>query len=130
MPVSKTQEQPAATRSATERAEEMLNRVGKRFGTFAVTAGQRVQQTAAVVRERPAQRGQPVSKSTAKSTEPEEETLERADQLVSLMEFRLKRFTASMSRTLQRTTARVREEAEDMWAEAQHIRNQNRRPPR
>ena len=138
MPVSQTQED-LSSGSATERAEALLGRMGRGLGVFAATTTQRVQRAATTVRERADQRSQaePVraekpGQSAAASPQPsesDEATMEKADELVSLMEFRIGHFASSMSRNIQKTAARVREEAEDMWAEAQHIRYQSRQKP-
>ncbi len=139
MAANQTQEKQESA-AATERAEELLGSVGRGFGVFVATTGQRVQRAATTVREKAGQRGQEVPTSAKKSgkakasdaqaSEAREASMERADELVRLMEFRLARFALSMNHTIQKTTARVREEAEDMWAEAQHIRYQNRQKPR
>ncbi|MEO7021687.1 MAG: hypothetical protein ABI234_16155 [Ktedonobacteraceae bacterium] len=136
--MSQTQEKKTS-QSATTRAEELLNRVGKGLGVFAASTSQRVQDAATTVRERVDQRNQPTAThgekpSQAKPASPstheaKEETMERADELVSRVEVRMSYITSLVSLNIQRTTARLREEAEDMWAEAQHIRHQNRRKP-
>jgi hypothetical protein len=42
---------------------------------------------------------------------------------------RVGRFLALSGRRIRTAAALAQEEAEDMWAEAQHIRNENRRNP-
>ena len=49
-------------------------------------------------------------------------SLERADVLTDRFVLQVAAVTAALGRGLLRFTARVREEAEDVWAEAQHIR--------
>ncbi|MGH2509128.1 MAG: hypothetical protein ACRDHZ_17250 [Ktedonobacteraceae bacterium] len=122
--------------SATTRAEELLNRMGKGLGVFAATTSQRVQNTATIVREKADLRNQsateqasqakPASSSTHESNEA---LMARADELVGQMEVRISYVTSLVSLKIQRGAARLHEEAEDMWAEAQHIRQQNRRKP-
>jgi hypothetical protein len=51
----------------------------------------------------------------------------RAEDLVEQLGQRLSHYIALAGFQIQRTTARAREEAEDMWAEAQNIRRQNNR---
>lgn len=116
-------------RSATERAEELLDRAGRRLGLFLASTSQRLQR-ATTAREKPAEKHAPGSLNGTKPGQAaNQETMERADLLVGQMEVRLHRFAKLLSLNIQRTTARVREEAEDMWAEAQHIRSQDRRKP-
>jgi len=44
--------------------------------------------------------------------------MEKADELVGRIEQRIDHFTSLMSLRVQKAAARMREEAEDMWAEA------------
>jgi hypothetical protein len=46
----------------------------------------------------------------------------RAEEMVDRVAGKVAHFTAAFGRQLLRLGARVREEAEDMWAEAQSIR--------
>lgn len=117
-------------RSATERAEELLDRAGRRLGLFLASTGQRMQR-ATKAGERPAAKHSPESLNGKKPGQEEisQATMERADLLVGQMEVRIRRFTTLLSLHIQKTTARLREEAEDMWAEAQHIRSQDRHNP-
>ncbi|HLI69214.1 MAG TPA: hypothetical protein VKV19_05600 [Ktedonobacteraceae bacterium] len=121
-------------RPATERAEELLDRAGRRLGLFIASAGQRVQRTAAITREKAEQRnsslnGKKVGRRAATGEETSQEAMERAEELVGQVEQRLRHFASMVGFNVQKTTARMREEAEDMWAEAQHIRSQSRRKP-
>jgi hypothetical protein len=133
--MSQTQEKKES-RPATERAEELLDRAGHSLGLFVASAGQRVQRAAAVTREKAGQKSSPVSLNGKKEShrassgkEANQEAMERADEMVGEMEQRLRHFASVVSFNVQKTTARLREEAEDMWAEAQHIRSQSRRKP-
>lgn len=128
-----TQDEKAG-QSATMRAEELFNRMGKGLGTLAASTSQRVQNAATLVRERVEQRNQhaeqpnhaqPTSRPTPRSNA---EVMAKADELVGQMEARLSYATSLVGFTLRKTAARLREEAEDMWAEAQHLRHQHRRP--
>jgi hypothetical protein len=133
--MSQTQEKQEA-RSVTARAEDLLDRAGRGLGLFVASTGQRVQR-ATTAREKTdthnapealngKQRGQSAS---TKTEEANGAAMERADELVGQMEQRIHRFTALLNFNIQKTTARLREEAEDIWAEAQHIRSQGRRKP-
>lgn len=131
--MSQPQEEKGS-RPATERAEELLDRAGRRLGNFIASAGQRVQRTAAMTREKAEQKnsslnGRKLGRRAATGEETNQEAMERADMLVGQMEQRLRRFASVVGFNVQKTAARVREEAEDMWAEAQHMRSQSPRKP-
>ncbi len=121
--------------SATARAEELLDQFGRRIGLFAALAAQRVRSAAASIREEADRMDQPETAPGEKSSPPtvaqaEESgrlTTERAEELVDRLGQRLSHFTSLASLQIQRAAARAREEAEDMWAEAQNIRQQNSR---
>ncbi len=52
---------------------------------------------------------------------------ERAEEMLARMERRVAPWTSNVRLSILRHAARVREEAEDMWAEAQSIREANAR---
>ncbi len=56
----------------------------------------------------------------------DDSTVSRAEEMVDRVAARVAQWTSSFGRTLLRFGARAREEAEDMWAEAQHIRHGGR----
>jgi hypothetical protein len=53
---------------------------------------------------------------------PERPAAERAEALLDQVGERLGKFLNRAGQEVRKATARAREEAEDMWAEAQHIR--------
>jgi hypothetical protein len=55
--------------------------------------------------------------------------MERAEDLVERLGQRLGHFTALAGFQIQKAPARMREEIEDMWAEAHSIRQQKSPPP-
>jgi hypothetical protein len=59
----------------------------------------------------------------AESTGKADPTVERAEQLVDEVGERLGYFASIAGQRLRKFAARAREEGEDMWAEAQHMRN-------
>ena len=59
---------------------------------------------------------------------PQETPAERAEVLVDQWGERVGRFLSSAGYQLRRAAARAREEAEDIWAEAQTIRQHNSHP--
>jgi hypothetical protein len=69
------------------------------------------------------QPGQPATEEQGKLA------MERAEDLVDRFGQRLGHFTALVGFQIQKATARVREEANDMWAEAQNVRQRRSRPP-
>ena len=122
---------------ATVRAEELLDNLGHRIGLFAARTGQRIQNAAASIREQADQIDQPDIAGSEKSQQPtiarvEEKgqvTMEKSEEMVDRMTQQLNLYTARAGLQIQKAVARMREEAEDIWAEAQHIRQENSRKP-
>jgi hypothetical protein len=132
--MSKTQ--GGSDKPPVARADELLNNLGRRIGFFAGLAGQRIQSTAVNMREQTRRMNQheaaagekssqPPRAQTEESAQPEtEKATAKAEELVEGMAQRLGLFAALAGLQIQKTAARVREEAEDLWAEAQNIRNE------
>ena len=120
---------------ATERAEEFLDSLGRRIGLFAARAGQRIQDAAVTMRERTDQIGQQNTSSgtqtspSARTGEKSGQMMEKSEELVDRAAQRFSQYALRAGFQIQKATARLREEAEDMWAEAQHIRQENTRKP-
>jgi hypothetical protein len=57
-------------------------------------------------------------------------TMERAEAIVDRMGLRLGEWSSQASVQIQKVAARVREDAEDIWVEAQAMRKQSDRQPR
>ncbi|HLG63826.1 MAG TPA: hypothetical protein VKY19_17930 [Ktedonosporobacter sp.] len=120
-------EQPG--QAAIARAEVLLDNLGRRLSLFASQAGQRVQDAALAIRDqadrlnRPStEPGEQTHSSTVAGAEEQGElALVRAEELVKRFEQQLGHYTSLASSYIQRQTARVREEGEDIWAEAQNI---------
>lgn len=126
-----TQEQHEnATPAATERAEQILSRAGERLGKLVGRAGQRLQQTAQAFREEADQMDDPGSTSThprsrastARKAPANQPTTARAEELVGQLEQRFNRWALVNGAQAKRAIARLREDAEDMWIEAQELR--------
>ncbi len=123
--------------AATERAEEVFEQLGQRIGHLAVFARQRIQDAATAIKNEADRMDQPTTTPDKKSSQPAtaqaEETgklaTERAEEIVDRMGKRLGHFASLAGLQVQRVVARAREDAEDMWVEAQNIRNQNARKP-
>ncbi len=120
---------------ATVRAEALLDNVGQRIGLIAAQTVQRIQHAATQMREEADRLDQPEASSqekpgptkAARTEESGKPTTERAEELVDRLGRRISHYTALTSLQILRATARVREEAEDMWAEAQNIRQESGR---
>ena len=99
-------------RPATDRAEEMLGRLGQRFTDMRSNVGRAFEQ-----RAQQRQQGDTSSSSTRPASERAQETLgdwgERVGFVAGVAGLRLRQWGA-----------RAREEAEDLWAEAQSMRQQ------
>ena len=128
--MSQTQEEKSA-RPATERAEELIDHMGRSLGLFVASTGQRIQSAATNVREKADQRNQSKTTQGEKPSQPapiqagesSQLAMEKADELVGQLEQRIGHFTSLIGLQVQKAAARMREEAEDMWAEIQQIRN-------
>jgi len=122
---------------ATVRAEALLDNLGQRISHFTSLAAQRFQQSATSIREEADNLGQPGTSPVEKpesppSTRAEERgkpATERAEELVDQLGHRIGHLAALTIVQFQRATARGREEVEDMWAEAQNIRQESGRKP-
>jgi tRNA U34 5-carboxymethylaminomethyl modifying enzyme MnmG/GidA len=120
---------------ATVRAEALLDNAGQRIGLIAAQTVQRIQHAATQMREEADRLDQPEASSQekpgptngARTDEGGKPTTERAEVLVDQLGQRISHYAALTSLQIMRATARVREEAEDMWAEAQNIRQESGR---
>ena len=122
---------------ATARAEELLNNLGQRIGFFAAQTGQRIQNTAASIRDEANRMDQPSTEPGEKSQSPtiaraEEQgklAMEKAQGVANRLGQRLSHFFALAGFPIQKATARVREEVCDIWAQAQNIRQERSGSP-
>lgn len=144
-------EPPSQTPASVGRAEQLMTNWGHNVGYFTGMTLHRLQNAMASIREdadrmdQPQQRQQssqsanstspsPSSSTTAQETsaqqgQPTTQIVnERAEQLVDGFAQRVAAITAATGLQLRRTSAFVREDAEDIWAEAQSIRNQQKHP--
>ncbi len=119
---------------ATERANELLNSAGQRLAMFALLARQRLQETVGAIRVEADRMDQPSHVGEARAGEQEggarqaeqpgrASTAEtaRAEELVDRWAQRISTTVAITGWQTQRIIARMREEAEDIWAEAQYL---------
>jgi hypothetical protein len=127
-----SQTQGGSDKPPVVRADELLDNLGRRIGFFAGLAGQRIQSAAMNVRDQTRQMNQPETAAGEHASQPggaeeaaqpeTEKATAKAEELVEGMTQRLGYFAARAGLQIQKTTARVREGAEDIWAEAQSIR--------
>jgi hypothetical protein len=122
---------------ATARAEALMENMGRQIGHFATRASQGVQNAASYIRQEADRMDQPQTEPGKKSTLPgiahAEESgklaMQRAEESVDRLGKRITSASMFISLHVQRAAARVREEAEDIWADAQNIHHTNGRKP-
>ena len=111
-------------------AEHILDHMGERIGSLAARSGQRLQQFTTSMHAR----GVPqVDKlrviqqrdevTTAQPSEAQQLPLEKAEAALDTMQERISLVATVLDLQFRRTTARIREGAEDILAEAQDIRH-------
>lgn len=134
-PQSMPEHGAASGQSATERAEELLDQWGRRTRLFMAAARQQVENTIASARTSGThgngqqgasteQAGTPTGEAPAEGARPSPQPApERAEALLDEWGQRIGRSTALAGQQLRKMAARAREEAEDILAEARHIRD-------
>ncbi len=117
--------------AATRRAEQTLDNLGHHLGLLAGTATHRIEQVVNNVHlSSPFQTStsqQETGRSLQSSQEATQPAFERAEDLVQRAEQDIGRWTARVGHQSQHMVARMREDLEDMWADAQHLRHTRRR---
>lgn len=110
-----------------ERSDQPMDRaaeLGEQAGRFAIVALQRIEAT---VRE--ATPSQPLGEPTKTGAEPagtsDPSATERAEEILDGLGERLGQLVSLAGPRIRKLAALAREEAEDIWAEAQHIRGAN-----
>ncbi|BCL81554.1 hypothetical protein ccbrp13_40190 [Ktedonobacteria bacterium brp13] len=128
--------QPGTQReqAAIVSAEHMLDQMGERIGSLAARSGQRLQQFTTSMHARGVpqvdklqvvqQRDQV---TTAQPSEAQQLPLEKAEAALDTMQQRISLVATVVDLQFRRTTARIREGAEDILAEAQDIRHMSRK---
>ncbi len=119
-----------ADQPATARAEELLDNLGRSIGNFATQAGQRIQNAATSIRDAADRMDQPSTEEGEKAhpatiVRTEEQgklAMARAEDAGDQLGHRLSDYLARAGSQIQRITARIRKEGEDVWAEAQTLR--------
>jgi hypothetical protein len=114
----------AAVPSATARAEQLLTHAGERLGILAGQATLYFQQTGQAFRQEAGHRNTPESASVHQTTaaqpaQTNPPTMERAEELVDQLGQRIGRWALENNQRIRRALARLQEDAEDLWVEAQ-----------
>jgi hypothetical protein len=126
-----------ADRPAVRRAEDLLDRAGQNIGFFAISTRQRIQQRLPTFRRSPVQpqpeaassaEGElaPDTKKNVEGTEPP--TIHRAEETVDRMGVTIGLVTSIASLRIKQAAARMREDVEDLWVEAQSLRSSKKTP--
>lgn len=66
--------------------------------------------------------------ATTQAKEPNQPATRKAEEMIDYLTQRLSSLTTTVKFNFQRTAARAREDAEDIWAEAQNIRHHQNEP--
>ncbi|GHO90393.1 hypothetical protein KSF_004410 [Reticulibacter mediterranei] len=117
----------ASSRTAVERAEQFWDGMGPSLKSLMQNAGQKARQRATQLQQKvngteqsPAQSAE--QPPEAHPNEPTPPPMEKAEHLIQSMEQRLGQWASVAGLQLRRTSARLREEAEDILAEAHSVR--------
>jgi len=131
---------------AVEHPDALVNRMAHTIGFYAARTYLRLQNLTHTAREATDRLDQPKTEQTespsqsakaseqesgqtsGQTEEPNQPATRQAEEMVDYLTQRLNSFTAFAKLTFQRTVARVREDTEDVWAEAQNIRHHQREP--
>lgn len=121
-----------ASSSAIERAEKILSRAGEQFGVLVWRSRRRFQQAAQTLHEPVSHQDTPVSASvppkeritTAHHLQENHPASERAEELVDQFGQHASHWVIENSLRARRTLARLREDAEDVFVEAQEMHNE------
>jgi hypothetical protein len=126
--------------SAVEHPNTLVNRMAHSIGFYAARTYLGIQNITHMTHE---ETDQPETKRVEPSTQPSEQEssqaalqtqeehpsrTSRAEALIDDLTQHLSSFTAMIKYNVQKMTARVREDTEDLWAEAQSIRHHKDQP--
>lgn len=126
----RNQLQAAPGTGSGQSAETRADSFGQRIGLFAGRARLRIQDAGKTLgfladqedQSKMASGTEPGQPTTAGPEEPGQPATEKAEELVNRMGQRINRLSNLASQNVMKATAYVREEAEDVWVEAQSIR--------
>jgi hypothetical protein len=125
-----------------EHPDAFVNRMAHSLGFYAARTYLRLQNMTHITHEEADQRdqektGQTTSpdqsaqlseQATAQTEEQNKPVTRKAEEKLDDLAQRLSSLTTTLKLNVQRTAARVREDAEDLWAEAQNIRHHRNEP--
>lgn len=125
-----------------EHPEAFVNRMAHSLGFYAARTYLRLQNVTHITHEEtdrqnqertgqiisPDQSAQPAEQATTLAGEQQKPATRKAEEKLDDLAQRLSSLTATLKLGFQRTAARVREDAEDLWAEAQNIRHHQNEP--
>ncbi len=125
-----------------EHPDAFVNRMAHSLGFYAARTYLRLQNMTHITHEEADQRdqektGQTTSpdqsaqlseQATAQTEEQNKPVTRKAEEKLDDLAQRFSSLTATLKLNVQRTAARVREDAEDLWAEAQNIRHHRNEP--
>jgi hypothetical protein len=121
-----SQQEQKTLQPALVRSEEIVNNIGHNISSFAALSWQRIRQTAtrlATARPRTAQGEQPKQSENGHIGGIPQTEMQRAERVVDDMGQRLGHFASNVGLQVRKMAAYAREGAEDILAEAQHIRS-------
>ncbi len=125
-----------------EHPDAFVNRMAHSLGFYAARTYLRLQNMTHITHEEADQRDQEKTgqttppdqsaqlseQATAQTEEQNKPVTRKAEEKLDDLAQRLSSLTATLKLNVQRTAARVREDAEDLWAEAQNIRHHRNEP--
>jgi DNA-binding ferritin-like protein len=123
---------------AVEHPDALVNRMAHSIGFYAARTYLGIQNITHKAHEETDRQNQmerkPIDQSgesaqrSEQAQEPQQSRTRKAEEMVDYLTQRLSSLTAMLKFNFQRTTAHVREDTEDIWAEAQSIRHHRKQP--
>lgn len=113
-----------------ERTEQVVNEIGSRIGLWAGRVVGRMQRAAGTLNQEADRMDTPGAEAQPHDQPAEHPTMKRAEELVGKAGEYARHWTIDGNIRMRRALARLREDIEDMWAEAHEIEHQQRSQPR
>lgn len=114
--------------SGYEKTEQIVNMVGTHVGHWAGRVFQRMQRAAGALNEEADRMDAPQAESESGEQQAGSSTVKRAEDLMGKAGDYLKHFTTGNA-PLRRTLARLKEDVEDMWADARNVEHHGQTRP-
>ncbi len=112
------------------RTEQVVNALGSRVGLWAGRVVGRMQRAAGALNQEADRMDTPGAEAQPRDQPAEHPTMKRAEELVGKAGEYAKHWTVDGNVQMRRTFARLREDMEDMWAEARAIERHQHSQPR